>query len=69
MKFFATALVAAAFSAEQAMAQVLGQSCVNGTLVKVFNRINAIRSTGTASADTIRYAAVQSNALNVSPSD
>jgi hypothetical protein len=44
MKFLATALVAAAFSAESARAQTaLGQSCVDGTLVTVFNRINAAR--------------------------
>jgi hypothetical protein len=54
---FATALIVATFSAQQAMAQILGQSCVNGTMVKVFNRINDIRASGTASADTIRYAA------------
>jgi hypothetical protein len=57
MKFFATALVVAAFSATEAMGQVLGQSCVNGTLVKVFNRINDMRATKGASADSIRFAA------------
>ena len=60
MKFFATALVFAAFSATEAMGQALGQSCVNGTLVKVFNRINAMRATNTGSADSIRFAAAQS---------
>jgi len=46
MKFLATALVAAAYSAESALAQTaLGQSCVDATLVAVFNRINAVRTT------------------------
>jgi hypothetical protein len=43
MKFFATALVAAAYQAQQALGAELGQSCVSGVLGKVFARINQLR--------------------------
>jgi len=50
MKFFAVAMVAAAFSFKQTVAQTLGQACVSSSMVKVFNRINEIRTAGATTA-------------------
>lgn len=57
MKFFATALVAAAYQAQQALGAELGQSCVTGVLGKVFARINLLRKEGGAAntMDAARY--------------
>ena len=58
MKFLATALVAAAYSAESALAQTaLGQSCVDATLVAVFNRINAVRTLPAAAPALLEFQA------------
>lgn len=57
MKFFATALAAAAYQAQQALGAELGQSCVTGVLGKVFSRINLLRASGATSTEHTRYAA------------
>ena len=64
MKFFATALVAAAYHAKLALGTELGQSCVTGVLGKVFKRINASRVMPTAAVEKKRYEDEVASAAN-----